>query len=72
MTIIKNLQHFCLFAGYQNTFKIMSIFLDKVLAPVFVIAGILALVTVLVNINLQQVNCSLYSLVADIKCSGLI
>lgn len=50
----------------------MSIFLGKVLALVFVIAGILAFVIVLVNIDLQQVNRSLYSLVADIKCSELI
>jgi len=49
----------------------MSIFLGKVLVFVFAIAGILALVTVLVNIDLQQVNRSLYSLVADIKCSEL-
>lgn len=70
--IIKNLQHFCLFAGYRNKFAIPSKFLDKVLAFVFVIAGILAFVIVLVNIDLQQVNRSLYSLVADIKCSELI
>lgn len=49
----------------------MSIFLGKVLVFAFVIAGILALVIVLVNIDLQQVNRSLYSLVADVKCSEL-
>lgn len=38
----------------------MSIFLGKVLVFAFAIAGILALVIVPVNIDLQQVNRSLY------------
>ena len=47
----------------------MLISIGKVLVIAFVIAGILVIVTVLVNIDLQQVNRSLYSLVADVKRS---
>ena len=50
----------------------MLIFIGAVFVTVIVLVGILALVIVLVSVSLQQVNRSLYSLVADVKCSEVL